>query len=100
MSDDKIILTADEAISLLPPGEYVHNYANPGAGLFIGVDFDRADAEDHIRKAVQCEIGGPGCKGMKHGLVVWDSEKRCTFFETDMAKLSEMEAAKAPLTIG
>ena len=95
MTDDKITLTPDEAISLLPDGEYVHNYANPTAGMLIGVDFDRPDAEEHIRKAIQREIGGSGCKGMKHALVVWDNEKHCTFFETDMAKVEAMEAEKS-----
>lgn len=100
MSEEKIILTPDEAISILADGEYVHNYANPGAGMFIGVDFDRADAEKHIRDAVQLEIGGDNCKRMKHGLVAWSSNTRCTFFETDPAKLDALEATKTALPIG
>jgi len=94
MSDEKILLTADEAISLLPAGEYVHNYKNPAAGMFVGIDFEREDAEKHIREAVQREIGGPGCKSMKHGLVVWKTDRDLSFFETDMAKLEAMEAAR------
>jgi hypothetical protein len=92
MKDEKILLTADEAISLLPEGEHVHNYVNPAAGIFIGCDYDRADAEKHIRDAIQREIAGPGCQGMKHGLAVWSSEKRVSFFETDMPKLKAIEA--------
>lgn len=94
MSDEKIILTADEAISLLPGGEFVHNYANPSGGIFLGVDYERVDAEKHIREALQCEIGGERCKSMKHALAVWSSENRVTFFETDMAKVEAMERAK------
>lgn len=93
-SDDKIILTADEAISLLAPGDTVHNYAYPVAGIFLGVDYDRSDAEKHIREAIQSEIAGPGCKGMKHALAVWSSKNRVTFFETDMEKVEAMERAK------
>jgi hypothetical protein len=93
-ADDKIILTADEAISLLPAGDDVHNYVNNIPGIFIGCDFSRADAEKHIRSAVQCEIGGSGCKGMKHALVVWATNNRMSFFATDMAKVEEMERAK------
>lgn len=99
MTDEKILLTADEAISLLPEGEYVHNYMNPNSGLFLGCDFDRADAEKHIREAFQREIGGPGCQNMKHGLVVWKTEKEISFFETDMDKLRAMEAARIPADV-
>ncbi len=94
MSDEKILLTAEEAISLLPEGPYVHNYKNPGVGLMIGIDFERDSAEECIRNAVQCEIGGPGCKSMKHALVVWKTERDLSFFETDMAKVEAMEQAK------
>lgn len=93
-SDDKIILTADEAIGLLPEGEYVHNYINNTPGMFIGCDYERPDAEKHIRNAVQCEIAGPGCKRMKHALAVWSSETSVSFFSTDMDKVEAMERAK------
>ena len=94
MRDEKVLLTADEAISLLPEGEYVHNYINNMPGMFIGCDYDRVDAEEHIRKALQREIAGPRCHGMKHGLAVWSGEKSVSFFATDMAKLKTMEAEK------
>lgn len=95
MTDEKIMLTADEAIGILPDGEHVHNYVNPSAGMFIGCDYDRADAEKHIRNAIQREIAGPGCQGMKHGLAVWSSKTRVSFFETDMPKLKAMECEKS-----
>lgn len=98
MTDEKIILTADEAISLLPPGKYVHNYLNPSAGMFLGCDFDRDDAEKHIRDAVQIEIGGENCQRMKHGLVVWSAENKLSFFETNMDKLAAMEREKMAQT--
>jgi hypothetical protein len=100
MSDEKILLTADEAISLLPEGEYVHNYMNPNSGMFLGCDFERENAEKHIREALQCEIGGPSCQRMKHGLVVWKNEKELSFFETDMDKLKAMEAARTGADVG
>ena len=96
MTEEKILLTADEAISLLPDGDYVHNYLNPNSGLFLGCDFEREDAEKHIRAAVQREIGGPSCQRMKHGLVVWKTEKELSFFETDMDKLKAFEDARTP----
>jgi hypothetical protein len=90
MSDEKILLSAEEAISLLPDRKYVHNYVNPSSGMMIGCDLERSEAEDHIRKAVQREIGGPECQAMKHGLVVWNTETHLSFFETDMDRLNAM----------
>lgn len=94
MSDGKIILTADEAISILCDGEHVHNFINNAPGMFIGCDYARADAEKHIRAAVECEIGGPACKGMKHALIVWSSDTRMSFFQTDMDRVEAMERSK------
>jgi hypothetical protein len=97
MTDDTpIILTPEEAISLLAAGETVHNYANPTYGMFIGIDYSREDAEQHIRDAFAREIAGPHCKRMKHALAVWKNEedRRPTFFETDAEKVETMEASK------
>jgi hypothetical protein len=33
MTDQKILLTPDEAISILSDGEYVHNYVNSSVGI-------------------------------------------------------------------
>lgn len=95
MSDEKIILTAEEAESLLVDGDYIHSYRNPAAGMFLGCDFDRAQAIEAIRTAHALEIGGDNCKRMKHGLVVWDSPTSLFFFQTDPAKVEAMEARKA-----
>jgi hypothetical protein len=95
MNDEKVILTPAEAEALLLPGEHVHNFANPGAGLFVGCDYDRADAIAAFQRAKQIELGGPGCTGMKHPIVVWENERRCTFFEADMDKVKAFEAARA-----
>jgi len=94
MNDEKILLTPEEAISILAGGDTVHNYANPAAGMFIGCDYDRADAEQHIRDAIQREVAGPVCQGMRHGLAVWSEKNPVTFFETDMEKLRAMETEK------
>ena len=93
MSDDRILLTADEAISLLPEGEYVHN--TTGGMIMIGCDYSRESAEKSLREAVQIEIGGPMCKAMRHPLVTWDSPHHCTFFEADMDKVAAFEASRA-----
>jgi hypothetical protein len=94
MSDeDRLIITADEAIGLLPEGEYVHN--TTGGMIMIGCDYSRKSAEECLKGAVQIEIGGPMCRAMRHPIVCWDTPKHCTFFEADMVKLEALEASKA-----
>jgi hypothetical protein len=94
MSDEKIILTPDEAESLLLEGEYVHNYSNP-AGMLLGCDYGREDAIAELRKAHAIELGGDGSKSIKHPIVCWHTEKRHTFFEADMEKVEAFEAARS-----
>lgn len=94
MSDNKVILTAEQAEALLAPGERVHNFANP-AGMLVGCDDDRDRAIAALKAAKQIELGGPACMAMKHPIVVWDSEKHCTFFEADMDKIAALESTHA-----
>jgi hypothetical protein len=91
--DDKVILTPDQAIDLLPTGKHVHNFANPGVGMMIGCDYDRPDAEKALREAKQIELGGPQCMAMKHPIVCWHTDKRLTFFAADMDKVRAFESA-------
>lgn len=93
MSDDKVILTAEQAEAMLPEGQYVHNFVNPGMNMMVGCDYDRADAIAALKTAVQIELGGEHCMRMKHPIVVWDSKKHLSFFEADMAKVEAFEAA-------
>lgn len=89
----RLILTPDEAIGLLPEGDTIHNFAQ-GGFVLIGADYSRDEAVVAIREAVQIEIGGDGCKAMKHPLVVWSAENKHTFFEADMDKVAALEAAR------
>lgn len=93
MSDERLIITADEAISLLPSGKYVHNFAQGGMAL-IGCDYSRADAEKALRGASEIEIAGDMARGMKHPIACWESDNRVTFFAADMDKLDAFEASR------
>ena len=93
MEDDRLIITAEQAEALFPQGEYIHNFANPAAGMMIGCDYERCNAIEALKSAKQIEIGGDQCKAMGHALVVWDSDSRYTFFATDPDKVSELEAS-------
>ena len=97
MSEDRMILTPDEAISLLPEGEYVHTQRNPSGGMFLGCDFERDSAIETIRDAEEIEVGGPHCRAMRHPIVVWKKGEvgRPLFLEADMDKLAAFESQKA-----
>jgi hypothetical protein len=94
MSDEKIIITPNEAEGLLPAGDTVHNFVNPGVNLLIGADYDRADAIKAFKNAKRIEIGGEQCRNMKHPIVVLGDDGRYSFFEADMAKVDAFEAAR------
>jgi len=94
MTDEaRLFLTPDEAVSILPDGEYVHN--TTGGPIMIGVDYRHANAVKALREAYKIEVGGPVCRRMGHPLVMWDSPKHCTFFQADLTKLDALLASKA-----
>lgn len=90
MSNDRLIITPEQAETLLSGGEYIHNFANPN-GMMIGCDYVRSDAIKALKSAAQIEIGGNQCKAMNHALVVWENDSRYTFFATDPNKVGEIE---------
>ena len=91
---DRLVITADEAISLLPEGEYVHNFMQGGMAL-IGCDYERAEAESALRTAIEIEIAGSMARSMKHPIACWKTNKSVSFFEADMKRLEAFEASRA-----
>lgn len=67
---DRVELTAEEAIAMLPDGETVHTFRGGGM-LLLGADWDRAEILELIRNHL-CELAGPGATAMGHGLYVHD----------------------------
>jgi hypothetical protein len=94
MSDEKIILTPDEAASLLADSQYVHNFIQSGP-MFLGCDFEKDSAIEAFRSAKQIELAGENAKGMKHPLAVFDKDGKLSFFEADMDKVEAFEAARS-----
>lgn len=74
MGDEtRIELSAAKAVSMLDPdAEHIHTYRNPVGGFLLGADWERERLIEHIKAADFREIGGEGCCGMNHGLVVHD----------------------------
>lgn len=70
---DRVFLTFDEACSLLPDNERVHTFTNPGVGLLLGADWDRAEIIELMRSCpdAECaEVTGPQAQAVGHGIVV------------------------------
>lgn len=94
MTDDKVILTAAEAESLLADGDdTIHNFINPRDSLLVGCDYERADAIADIRAAKRIELAGEIARSMRHPIAVWD-DLGVSFFEADMDKVAAFEATR------
>ena len=87
--DDRVLLTAIEAISLLHEGERIHTFRSCGMAL-IGADWDRAEIIDAINASEIVEVGGDGCRAMNHGLVVWTGDLPL-FVECRKGSIEEFE---------
>lgn len=84
-------LTKEEAMSVLPQGESIHTFYNPGFGL-VGADWSREDIIDKIQKSDIIELTGPQARGLSHGICAYDKDTKyqsdILFIETDESKLS------------
>ena len=67
MSDEKVFLSYEQAVSLLPDGDDMHVFLNPN-GMLLGADWSRKAVLDILHKG-ECQIGGDMCISMGHGLV-------------------------------
>lgn len=94
MSAERIIITAEQAISCLLAGDTVHNFISPHGGMLVGCDYDRAEAVATLEAADSIEIAGPSAKAMKHAIVAHKGYS-FSFFESDMEKIEALEAAAA-----
>ena len=88
---DRCKITADEAIGLLPDGEYLHTTICNG--MWLGADWTRDAVIDHITKAGGAHLAGPMATGSGHGICL-DPSRRL-FVVHDPAKLAALNAAIA-----
>ena len=92
MENDRKFITPKEAINLLNDGDRIHTFRDP-SGMLMGCDVDR----DKIIKMIEdnpdkLEIGGEGCRGMKHALVI--NDEGILFVETNEEKLNKFDPIK------
>jgi hypothetical protein len=80
MSDEAVFLTFDEALEMLPDGDYIHTFTNPAPSMFVGADWERNEIIKLLEHG-QPQLTGPVASGMGHGIVALDGN-RFIFIET------------------
>ena len=68
--EDKVLLSIEDALAMLDGKEEVHAFVNPSAGILLGADWSRNDAEIYIAAAESRELAGEQAQKAKHGLAV------------------------------
>lgn len=95
MSEERVTLTPDDALSVLDwQDDEVHCFVNPGVGMLVGADHERASVEKLFRTTNWLELAGDQARQMKHGVVARD-RIGFLFFATDEAKLAALESRLA-----
>ena len=70
LDDGKVLLTYDEAVSLLPDGDTIHTFLDGGIAL-IGADWDRTAVLALLESTDRREVTGPQAQAVKHGLAAF-----------------------------
>jgi hypothetical protein len=85
MSDlTRMILTADEAIAMLPEGDDVHTFTGK-MPMLIGTDWSKEDVTDGLKKSLHIELSGEMACSLGHRVCFWegpDNAGRWIFVET------------------
>ena len=68
MGQDRIALSKEQALSMLGDDEQIHTFRSTAVAM-IGCDWPRESIVEAIN-ANDCELGGPSCISMNHGLVI------------------------------
>ncbi len=71
MDEQRAILTPEQAKAMLPEGDEIHTFRSYVPGVLLGADWGRDALVEAIDAADTLEIGGPACRNVNHGLVVW-----------------------------
>ena len=90
----RIYITSEQAISILPGGDSIQTFYNPGFGL-VGADWSRADIIDKLRSSDIIELAGKVAQRMGHGMCVYGKDTKyqsdILFIETDNKRLAALE---------
>lgn len=67
---ERVKLTYDQAVAMLPDGDMIHTFMNPNGGMLIGADHSRESILNTL-KTGRPELAGEAAKSMGHGIVVF-----------------------------
>lgn len=97
----KTYLTKEQAMSVLPEGDAVHTFMNPGFGL-VGADWSREDIIEKIQRSDVLALTSEMARSMGHGMCVYNSDAKyqsdILFIETDEEKLKALEVTLTEVT--
>ena len=95
MDEQRIFITADEAISVLYDVDGVGHTFKSSGGMIFGADWEITEIEKELREADKIEISGDMARGMRHGICVFPKGakylKDLIFVETNEDKLKALE---------
>lgn len=80
---DRVTLTFDEAVAMLPDGDTIHTFLSGGMAL-IGADWKREDILE-LLKIGKPELSGENATNLGHGIVAW-LRSQPLFIETRKAE--------------
>ena len=94
MSDKRTYITKEQALSILPAGDYVHTFLNNNFGL-IGADWTKKEIVEKIENSDILELTGESAMSMGHGLAAYNKDTKyhsdILFIATNMEKVAELE---------
>jgi hypothetical protein len=67
VSDKRELLTFEQAVAMLPDGEWIHTFSNAAGFVLVGADWSREDVIEAIRTK-GAEKSGPMATGTNHGI--------------------------------
>lgn len=92
--NNRLFLTFEQAIDILPKEEQIHCFINATFGL-IGADWEKEKVTETLSNADSIEIGGEQCKALGHALVCVPKgakyQSDIYFFQSDKEKVEYYE---------
>lgn len=87
-------ISYEEAVLLLPDGEYVHTFYNTSFGL-VGADWSRGKILYKLRKSDVIELTGSQARAMSHGMCAYNKDVKyhdeILFIETNADRLEKLD---------
>lgn len=81
-ADDRVFLTFEEAVAMLPDGDTIHAFLNPATDVLLGADWSREDVLAGLRNG-KPQLAGSMATSIRHGLV-FQRGNEYVFVETRM----------------